>query len=454
MIWFDQIRKIPKSRYHSVVFGVMLSIGARGVGAISGLISIPLLLNHFGKSDYGVWVFVLSISGMLSFMDFGIGNALLNRSAKTHGPDALSDNRRLIATALICFGILAVILASFVFAASARFKFSSILNLEGSDLDSALLVYFLYVIGSIPLAAIQRLQIGLGKGWINPATNIALSISGLLVIIISCSASLSLRPTILFYAAIQWVISLVSVVIFLWKANLMPSLFDFQFKLALSLIREGVPFFALQLAAILGSQIDNLLIVRYLGVDSLTTWSISIKFFQLLALVPSLVNTYLWPLYTGANSRSEFGFIWKTLSVTIAGSLMYFTLFGLVVIFLFPLIISMWLSRSDIMYSVPMLIGVLVYTAVEAMGSSCGTVLNALSKMKPQLVLSALNGVCAPLAKASCLYWLGLELLPWATAGVYCAIHFPIYYVVLRGVKMHNALHLASLNRSLEIDLK
>src|ERR1035438_2273421 len=84
-----------KERYRRVALTTLTSVGARGIGTLMALVSVPLTLGYLGKERYGLWMTISSIVAMLSFADFGMGNGLLNAVAVANGKnDPRTDPRR------------------------------------------------------------------------------------------------------------------------------------------------------------------------------------------------------------------------------------------------------------------------------------------------------------------------------------------------------------------------
>src|SRR5512144_3326213 len=52
-----------------------------------GLVAVPMALGYLGSERYGLWMTVTSLTAMLAFADFGMGNGLLNAIASADGHD-------------------------------------------------------------------------------------------------------------------------------------------------------------------------------------------------------------------------------------------------------------------------------------------------------------------------------------------------------------------------------
>jgi O-antigen/teichoic acid export membrane protein len=61
----------------------------KGVSGLSLFISIPILINYLGDTDYGLWVLVFALFQWVLLMDFGLASVL-----KTKVPILIHENRQ------------------------------------------------------------------------------------------------------------------------------------------------------------------------------------------------------------------------------------------------------------------------------------------------------------------------------------------------------------------------
>ena len=55
---------------------LFMSAFYKGISGLSMFVSIPLLINYFGKTNYGVWVLVFALFQWVLLMDFGLASVL------------------------------------------------------------------------------------------------------------------------------------------------------------------------------------------------------------------------------------------------------------------------------------------------------------------------------------------------------------------------------------------
>ena len=97
-----------------------------------GLLVVPLSLAYLGNERYGLWMTATSLTAMLAFADFGMGNGLLNAIATADG----SDDRHAAATATASAAFLlagvAVLLAALFWLSYPLVAWDRVLNASAS----------------------------------------------------------------------------------------------------------------------------------------------------------------------------------------------------------------------------------------------------------------------------------------------------------------------------------
>lgn len=408
------------ARFGTVFLGVGLSLVARAGSSLSNLVMIPVLLAHFGIEKYGVWVFILSLSSILAFMDLGVGNSLLNRGARWKSEGRIHEISRMVSTAIWGFGAVGMGLALVLVALHvAGYPIARACGIHGSESELALLIFACQVLVAIPLAAIQRLQVGMGMGAMVPLVTVVNVAGTLTLVLVASSMGAELVPMVAAYSALQIVLLAASTVYFLRKQGLECSLSLFSPQLARELLVEGAPFLTLQVSATALYYVDNLLVVRFAGLESLAIYSIAMRAFQIIGMIPMMANTFIWPLYTVALHRGDHAEVRRISTKVVATTLVWCTLGGLALQFSFPFLFRIWLHRPELVVPQFLGLGMVCWIAVEAAGNSLGTVLNAASRMRFQVLLAPVTMVSVLGAKLAALHWGSISWLPWATVLAY-----------------------------------
>src|SRR5437588_8148757 len=62
-------------RSRSIVRGTAAALVARGVGSLTGIITVPLTVRYLGAERYGAWITISSVLLFLGFSDFGLASS-------------------------------------------------------------------------------------------------------------------------------------------------------------------------------------------------------------------------------------------------------------------------------------------------------------------------------------------------------------------------------------------
>jgi O-antigen/teichoic acid export membrane protein len=89
---------------------LIATYAAYAASIASGLIITPIVVHALGKEQYGLWVFIGSMTVFLGLLDVGVGPAVVRFAAFEHGRGG--DVSGLASAALSVYGVLAVVTAA------------------------------------------------------------------------------------------------------------------------------------------------------------------------------------------------------------------------------------------------------------------------------------------------------------------------------------------------------
>lgn len=125
-----------KERLRRILFASMASFFAKGIALSALLISMPLTLNYLGPERFGIWMTISSLTAVLGFADFGIGNGLLNVIAEAHGcEDQYLAKRAVTSSVVLLTSIGLILLVAFVIV-YPMLDWSYILNISGQQVTT------------------------------------------------------------------------------------------------------------------------------------------------------------------------------------------------------------------------------------------------------------------------------------------------------------------------------
>jgi O-antigen/teichoic acid export membrane protein len=76
---------------------------------VSGLVVTPVVIHSLGKSAFGVWSFIGSVTIYLSVLDFGVGPSIIRFAAEAHGRKAPDDLNEIASTGLAMYAVIGLI---------------------------------------------------------------------------------------------------------------------------------------------------------------------------------------------------------------------------------------------------------------------------------------------------------------------------------------------------------
>jgi O-antigen/teichoic acid export membrane protein len=157
-----QTKVVSDRRYRHALLTALANAAARISSLVVLIVSIPLTLAYLGDERFGLWMLIASLPVLFGFLDFGIGNGLLNQVARakaTGDADRLTEVISHGLTVLTCIGFVLGALAlagTFLLPWASMWK-ASTPGIE-EELRSSLVVFSLLFAISLPLSGVQRFK--------------------------------------------------------------------------------------------------------------------------------------------------------------------------------------------------------------------------------------------------------------------------------------------------------
>lgn len=127
------------------------------VQIISGLVVLPLIISHLGKTNYGIWVLVGQTINFFSLSDLGVASAIGRSTARFRGSNDSNAMDQLHSTALLILTASGIIVALLSLLLSPWVP--EILNIQRAYHSKTVSIF---LISSISLALQFPLKIGVG----------------------------------------------------------------------------------------------------------------------------------------------------------------------------------------------------------------------------------------------------------------------------------------------------
>ena len=317
---------LPQSRYGRIVKAVSSGAAARLVSAGLTLLSLPLAVRYLGAERYGVWATITTTVVWINLLDLGIANTLTNSISRAYALDDKISAARYFTNALLVTASIAAIVGGAFAVVCSRVNwmrlFNVSANVRASEVRDTVLVAAALMLLGLPcnlggklLAGYQELHrynyvVGGGAvaslGGLGLGVLLRVSMPVLFVMSVGC----------LTFASVANLIFVVT-----WqKPWLMPRPSLLDRSTSRELLNSGSSFFLIQVAAVVVFSSDNVVVSHYLGAAEVTPYSVTWRLVGLAAVLQSLIFPALWPAYAEAYAKRDYGWIRRTFSLTMKGT--------------------------------------------------------------------------------------------------------------------------------------
>ena len=408
---------------------ILWLFGAKGTLLLANFVVISITLDLLSTKIYGVWITLYTTISWLSFFDLGLGNGMRNLFAVNRAVGNQEKNKQLVSTSyIIVLGISLILLIlglPFVYYADIA-QFFNISDIAIPDLRCVLSL--LVVVTSLQL--ITKLINSIFLADQKPALSSLIDCSGVvcslfLLFILKDRLAGSLFNLALIITLPTFIISLF-VTLFAFNKNyrkLKPSLKYFNLKISNKLINLGLRFFLIQLSALIILQGSNIIILKFIGAEEVSVFSLVYKYFNVIVTIFTLVLTPYWSFFTDSYAKNNYNQLKKGFKQLLI-SWLAISMVGVVMWIALPFSFKIWLNQElDIPAYLP--VSLLLFSIFSNLGSVFIYFLNGTS--------SYLNFQLAiVLAFAALLYPLSAYLLPtYGVLGVVFTMFFANSYGVL-----------------------
>ena len=431
-----------QERHRHIAWTTVTAAVAKGSALAAMLISVPLTLGYLGPERFGLWMTVAAVIAMLGFADFGLGNGILNAVSHDSGRNDFRGIHQSVSNGMIMLAAIGILILAVFLAIYPFVPWPAVFNVdtELAALESGPVVLVLVVcfIATLPLAATQKIQLGLQQGYWGNLWEAVGSIAGLIGIVVATSLEAGLPWIALAMAGAPVVFRALNTLVFFafQETALRPRLAHFDLNAIRRLIRAGILFFSLQLAVVVGFQSDNIIIARILGVEAVAGYDIALKLSTLPAVFIGLVVVAQWPAYGEAWTRGDSAWIRRTFVRTLRLSLLFAVPFGVILLIWGDTIIRIW-AGPEVVPSIGLLIGISVWSVLLVLGNVIAALLNGLHVVKFQAINALLMATANILISIYLVNQIGVAGAILGTISAYAIFTLlPSWYYISRHISV------------------
>ena len=421
-----------QERYRRAAWSTITNLLSKGLAMVVMLLSVNWTISYLGTERFGIWMTIASFAGMLTFLDLGVGNALVNHVAQNAAQDKPVELEKSISGGLGFLGLIGVTITALLLLLAAFLPWAAIIKVvdpqlafetrRSAMLFAVLFGFFLFSSG------IQRVFWGLQRAF---EGHFAAAISSLLAIMALWIAARSKADVTMLLTVTLGIQSLAGfpllVLLFLRKQISIREIINSTGIEGSKLLRTGSLFLVLQIGTMIGWGVDSLIISSTLGATSVVVYAVTQKLFQFVSQPLATVNAPLWSAYSDARARGDRPFIrqtlWHSMMLTLAvaaSSVLLISLFSDRLIF-FWTNGTLKVPRSFI-YTFAVLV------IFECCGNAFAMFLNGMQIVRQQVVVVVLFcTLTLPLKIIGVQNFGEVVIIPLTTVLVYSTIHVYFY---------------------------
>lgn len=387
--------KSSNTRTQKAKINILQMLILKGGNILIGLLLIPMTINYVDSETYGIWLTISSMVAWVAFFDIGINNGLKNKLTEALAQNDYQKAKAYISTTYAILTLIFLPLMLVLLLAVPFVDWQSILNIR--NVDASVLMYSIYIVISyfcinfilstinVVLLADQRPADVSLRTFLQQLLSLAVifgmtqlipgSLPNLCIALCLCPLTLILLFNFTLFAGRY--------------KNIAPSISAVDFSLSPDLLKLGVQFFIIQIAAIIQYQMINFLIIHYFGAEEVTAYNIAYKYFNVVYMIWGILTTPIWAAVTDAITKKDFGWIESTTRKYIK----IYTLFvvgSILLLAVSPYAYKFWVGDSvQISYSLSL--WVMLYNLAFMFGTVFVNILNGASILKVQAISSILS---------------------------------------------------------------
>lgn len=416
------------SRGRQIAHTGLWSLIAKLCAAGNLFISVPFVLHSLGAEQFGAWATLVSMVAFAGFLDFGFGNGAMNLVAAAHVRNSTTEISTVLRESGKALMGIAGVLAVIALIALPLVPWHHLLGMPDSMsamCRAAVATVLFSIIVAVPLNLANRIQLGLGRGerafrWQAAGQMVALAI------VISLAKSNASLVALTAATVATPLLASIANTFNLWRdpsvrATSSPSLEE-RTAIRRHVMRDGMLFFVLQLAAALAFSADLPLISTFRGPSEAGTYAIAQRLFSVIPLGLSLIWAPLWPIYRQALATNHHEWVKRTLLYSLVSAVLFSTVAAAILAFGFDSIISLWIQRP-LAISGALLAGFGLWCVIEAAGTAVATFLNAASVMRYQAIIATAFAAICICAKVWAIQEFGMVSIPWVTIVTYSLVN-------------------------------
>ncbi len=297
---------------------ILISAILKIIGLGTSLLIVPVTIKYLDSEVYGIWMTMTSVLFWIGGFDIGLGNGMRNYLTEAISKQNYALGRKYISTTFLLLSIIALLLLLIGFVAISQMNFCEFFNtqsVENVDLRSAMFIAVGFTLVNFVVKNIGFIYVAMQKYAVNDFLNVSANVISLgIIFVLTKVTSGNLLYVVLAYTSTSCLaFVLAAIPLFRKHPELKPSIKFFDKNLSREIIGKGIGFFVIQITScIVLFGAANIFITQYCGPESVTTYNIAYKYFNLEIIGYTIILAPMWNAYTDAYVKGDMLWVEKT----------------------------------------------------------------------------------------------------------------------------------------------
>jgi len=273
-----------------------------------GVWMMPFTVGHLGKSDYGLWMLVVSMTYYFQLLDLGYGNGLVRQIAAADSAGDEQAVNQVASTFVVIYAAIGALALGLVglLAVTLIPRFPNLTPSQVATAQWVLLVMGVRIAVGFPMTVFGAVTTARQRFALNTSIAIVVSLVSAGVTYLVLSGNHGLRVLVPATTAV----SLLSYVAYARAARLaFPGLRLSRSLFSRRHLREVTSFsvylFLIDIAVQLGFNLDNVVLGAYLGTSAVAVYAVASRLADYQRQLCNQFNGLLFPVVVGFGARAD-----------------------------------------------------------------------------------------------------------------------------------------------------
>lgn len=354
---------------------------------LTGLISVPVILNYVSEDDFALWMVLTTILSFLTFSDLGLGIGLQDKLSKLLSVNNYEECRKIFLSSLLIVLFIMIVLIFIAF---------TIFNSLGlrSIYYAVIMVLALGVLSGV----ITRVFSALQEGFVVGVIQFIGRISSFFLLFVCVQYNLEFSVIVFIIGGLSYLYIILIGIIYLYNKNnfLFGNLRDnFSLLKVKDLMGIGGLGLGASLAIYLVNNTAPYVVSLNANSEIIVFFSIILKIITIPIMMINFLFIPLWPAITESYIKKDFLWLKKTVNKMRNYLFIFIVLFPLFIFIFYDYIINIWLHNIEVKYDYSFFLMVIFFMVLSFWNSYITTILNGLSRYKSQATYGVLIALLA-----------------------------------------------------------